>query len=538
MNGTDGPIIIGITGGSSSGKSAIAESVKERLLLEDKTFILPMKSFYKDATELPKVNHPEYNFDHPDAFEFDLMLATLKKVRRGESCYIPQYNMMTRSRNNKAGKIRKVHVVIFEGILSLYWPEVRDMLDIRIFVHEDDDTRLCNRLMREKAKGREINEVLEKYVSIVKPSFMRYIEPTMKHADLILPNGLRNQIGISAVVQLVRMQLMAKGVVALHKSYAMGDNEAKLVHNLEHLPELQSLVDLLAAEQSVAREMQILYCDRAAYLVLDYCASLFSTNSQVIHIAITGTSDIMENGLHTFHRLARIGKLHVEDRRTADRRTLFTDWTPSVAKESNSNESETSPRHRSPITGERTPLARTPGLPGLSSPKKSPGLSPKVLEFEPQERLPPPQLTDEHKLPFSVLEDSVTSPRSPPGEYRAGGAATPARRTSTSARAESESADGGVLHVSVTYMPKAYEDSFCVVLFPVLVDTDFVTSVLACLTLRFPPHRIILTGFFADPALTTRLSADYVGLQLVFAKLRPDGLRPLDHFLRVNYLGL
>jgi hypothetical protein len=87
-------------------------------------------------------------------------------------------------------------------------------------------------------------------------------------------------------------------------------------------------------------------------------------------------------------------------------------------------------------------------------------------------------------------------------------------------------------------MPKAYEDSSCVVLFPVLVDADFVYAVLGCLTHRFPPHRIILTGFFADPSLTTRLSADYVGLQLVFAKLRPDGLRPLDHFLRVNYLGL
>lgn len=150
----------------------------------------------------------EYNFDHPDAFDIDLMVDVLRKLKDGRKVDVPIYNFVTHARETTTKTMYGANVIIFEGILVFHSPEILDMLDMKVFVDTDADIRLARRLRRDiTQRGRDIEGVLKQYSTMVKPSYSNYIAPTMAHADIIIPRGGENKVAIELIVQHVHTQL-------------------------------------------------------------------------------------------------------------------------------------------------------------------------------------------------------------------------------------------------------------------------------------------------------------------------------------------
>ena len=153
-------------------------------------------------------NRNEYNFDHPDAFDFDLVLKTLKELKKGKQVHIPVYNFTTHSREQRQKTIYGANVVIFEGIMAFASKELIDLMDIKIFVDTDSDIRLARRLKRDIGeRGRSIDSVIDQYNKYVKTAFDYYIAPTMSYADIIVPRGGDNKIAIDLIVNLINREL-------------------------------------------------------------------------------------------------------------------------------------------------------------------------------------------------------------------------------------------------------------------------------------------------------------------------------------------
>ncbi len=227
-----GTFVIGICGGSASGKTTVAKKIIKSLNIDWVT-LLSMDSFYKVLSEEQHeaAARNEYNFDHPDAFDFALLVKTLKRLKSGKRVEVPIYNFVTHRREPKTSsmygkRIRTknvnsnfttffdsgANVLIFEGILAFHDKDVLDLLDMKIFVDTDPDIRLSRRLKRDiTARGRDIKGVLEQYNRHVKPAFDYYIAPTMTHADIIVPRGGENEVAINLIVHHVKNQLNIRG---------------------------------------------------------------------------------------------------------------------------------------------------------------------------------------------------------------------------------------------------------------------------------------------------------------------------------------
>jgi uridine kinase len=202
-------LVIGLCGGSASGKTTVAKKIIEQLNVKWVS-LLSMDSFYKALSEEMHelANRNEYNFDHPDAFDFDLVLNTLKDLKKGKQVHIPVYNFTTHSREHHTKTIYGANVVIFEGIMAFASKELLDLMDIKIFVDTDADIRLARRLKRDIGeRGRSIESVIDQYNKYVKTSFDYYIAPTMTHADIIVPRGGDNKIAIDLIVNRVNREL-------------------------------------------------------------------------------------------------------------------------------------------------------------------------------------------------------------------------------------------------------------------------------------------------------------------------------------------
>uniref|UniRef100_A0AC34GRW4 Uridine kinase n=1 Tax=Panagrolaimus sp. ES5 TaxID=591445 RepID=A0AC34GRW4_9BILA len=231
------PYLIGICGGSASGKTTVAKSIIERLGMPWVT-VLSMDSFYKVLTpaqhELASKN--EYNFDTPDAFDFNLLHETLLRLSEGKSVDVPVYDFTTHKRDINTNVMYGADVLIFEGILAFHMNEIVDLMDIKVFVDTDADTRLARRLSRDTGeRGRDFSGVLDQYIRHVKPAFEQYIAPGAKVADVIIPRGGENLVAIDLIVRQVKTQLAARGYEA-SKPIQDWDNNA-----FEHLPMPQSL---------------------------------------------------------------------------------------------------------------------------------------------------------------------------------------------------------------------------------------------------------------------------------------------------------
>jgi len=205
------PFILGVAGGTASGKTSVCQMIISALK-DRRVALVSQDSFYRPLTEEEKATVSEFNFDHPDAFDWALMNQSLSELRnqpkQGKPVEIPLYDFVTHSRLQETQTIYGADIIILEGILVFYPPELRAMFDMKIFVDADADTRLARRVIRDiNHRGRDVMGVLRQYEKFVKPSFDEYVNPTKKYADVIIPRGADNTVAIDLITMHIRTQL-------------------------------------------------------------------------------------------------------------------------------------------------------------------------------------------------------------------------------------------------------------------------------------------------------------------------------------------
>ncbi|MCD6336755.1 MAG: uridine kinase [Candidatus Marinimicrobia bacterium] len=189
-------LIIGIAGGSGSGKTSVAKALVKDMHLNG-TIIIEQDWYYKDLAHLPQEERMKWNFDHPNSVEFDLLIKDLRAIVSGKTIEVPQYNYVTHSRTKETLTISPQKVIIVEGIMVLYEPSLRELLDIKLFVDTDPDIRFIRRLKRDIYKrGRAIDNVIDQYMQTVRPMHETFVEPSKRFADVIIPEGGKNKVAI------------------------------------------------------------------------------------------------------------------------------------------------------------------------------------------------------------------------------------------------------------------------------------------------------------------------------------------------------
>ncbi|MDD6750645.1 MAG: uridine kinase [Bacteroidales bacterium] len=204
-------LVIGIAGGSGSGKTTVVKAITDKLS-EDKVVVIPQDSYYKDSSDLSDEEKRNHNFDHPDAIEWDLLCEQLKALKEGRSVEQPIYSFISCSRSKTETKhVEPAEVIIIEGILIFTCPELRNQMDIKIFVDADDDDRLMRVMERDiSERGKDVHWVIERYSRTVKPMYLQFIEPSKRYADIIFPEGGRNLVAIDVITAMVEKSLREK----------------------------------------------------------------------------------------------------------------------------------------------------------------------------------------------------------------------------------------------------------------------------------------------------------------------------------------
>ena len=199
-------LVIGIAGGTGSGKTTLMKNLITEF--SDMVTILSHDNYYKRHDELTYEERCKLNYDEPDALETDLMARHLDILRRGESIDCPVYDFTVHNRSSETIRITPKQVIIVEGILIFENKDLRDLMDIRIFVDTDADVRLCRRIVRDvRERGRTLESVVEQYQNTVKPMHEQYVEPSKKFADLIVPEGGKNAVALDMIMGRIRRHL-------------------------------------------------------------------------------------------------------------------------------------------------------------------------------------------------------------------------------------------------------------------------------------------------------------------------------------------
>ena len=201
-------LIIGIAGGTGSGKTTVVEQIIQELDILD-IGVIYQDDYYKDLSHLSYEERTKVNFDHPRSIDFDLLVEQLKLLRSGETVKQPIYSFREHNRTNRTKKLTPKKVMIVEGILLLNNPELRDLFDVKIYVHADSDERLIRRIKRDiEKRDRTLDEVIARYQNTLKPMHIEFIEPSKEFADIIIPNNKFNNVAIEVVRTLVREKLI------------------------------------------------------------------------------------------------------------------------------------------------------------------------------------------------------------------------------------------------------------------------------------------------------------------------------------------
>ncbi len=189
--------IIGIAGGTGSGKTTVVRKIA-KALPPHCAAVIPLDSYYNDTSDLTPEERKAINFDHPDAFDWKLLTDHIKKLKNGEAIEQPTYSYIESNRQKETIHVEPKPVIIIEGIMTLHYKKLRDMMDLKIFVDTDDDVRLIRNIRRDVVeRGRTVDMVLDRYEKVLKPMHEQFIEPTKKFADLIVPWGGENRTGIN-----------------------------------------------------------------------------------------------------------------------------------------------------------------------------------------------------------------------------------------------------------------------------------------------------------------------------------------------------
>lgn len=267
--------IIGVAGSSGSGKSTLAQAIVKKLDLPW-VVILSMDSFYKtltpDQSKLAFAN--EYDFDSPDAIDFDILVERLRDLKAGKRADIPVYSFAKHQRMEQTTSIYSPHVLVLEGIFALYDPRVLELLDMGIYCEADGDTCLSRRIVRDvRERGRDIEGVIKQWFGFVKPNFEKFVEPQRKVADLIVPRGIENRVALDMMVQFIEKKLFEK---SRHHREALSQLEAACKESplsdrvvvLVETPQLKFMNTILQDIDTCPEDF-IFYFDRLASLIIE-----------------------------------------------------------------------------------------------------------------------------------------------------------------------------------------------------------------------------------------------------------------------------
>ena len=200
-------LVIGIAGGSGSGKTTVVKAIKDRL--KEDVVVIPQDAYYKDSSNLTDEQKRNQNFDHPDAIDWDLLCKQLSELKDGKTVQQPVYSYISCSRSKtETVTVKPADVIIIEGILIFTCKKLRDQMDIKLFVDADDDDRLMRVMARDiRERGKNVEWVIERYSKTVKPMYLQFIEPSKRYADIIIPQGGHNRVAINMIMNTVEKAL-------------------------------------------------------------------------------------------------------------------------------------------------------------------------------------------------------------------------------------------------------------------------------------------------------------------------------------------
>ena len=204
---SDKPIVIGIAGGTGSGKTTVANVILQRVGSQ-KIAYLPHDAYYRNLTDLPYAQRAAINFDHPDSLESELMIKHIKDLKQGKAVDLPVYDFSSHSRTNQTIHLEPQPVIIVEGILIFSEPNLRELFDVKLFVDTDNDIRFIRRLQRDIAeRGRTMDMVVQQYLTTVRPMHLEFVEPSKRYADVIIPEGGLNEVAMDMVIARIESLL-------------------------------------------------------------------------------------------------------------------------------------------------------------------------------------------------------------------------------------------------------------------------------------------------------------------------------------------
>jgi uridine kinase len=194
------PVVVGVAGGSGSGKTTVIQRILERVGW-DRIAYLPHDAYYKDASHLPTSERIHLNFDHPNSLDNTLLIEQIQKLVAGRPVEVPVYDFTNYTRSEQVRRVLPSPVVLVEGILVFADEALRDLMDIKIYVETDPDIRFIRRLQRDlNERGRSVQSVIEQYLSTVRPMHLRFVEPSKRYADIIIPEGGYNEVALEMVI--------------------------------------------------------------------------------------------------------------------------------------------------------------------------------------------------------------------------------------------------------------------------------------------------------------------------------------------------
>ncbi|XP_041831055.1 uridine-cytidine kinase-like 1 isoform X2 [Melanotaenia boesemani] len=326
--------VIGLCGGSASGKTTVANKIIEALDVPW-VVLLSMDSFYKvlnkEEQELAAKN--EYNFDHPDAFDFELLITVLRKLKKGKSIKVPVYDFTSHCRRKEWKTVYGANVVIFEGILAFANKELLKLLDMKVFVDTDSDIRLIRRLKRDiSQRGRDISGIIKQYNKFVKPAFEQYIEPTVQVADIVVPRGGENFVALDLIVQHVHSQLEKREITvrsALASAH-QGQPLPKTLSVLESTPQVRGMHTIIRNKET-NRDEFIFYSKRLMRLLIEHALSFLPlkpisvetpqggvyegkrlSGKRITGVSILRAGETMEQALMAVCKDIRLGKILIQ----------------------------------------------------------------------------------------------------------------------------------------------------------------------------------------------------------------------------------
>ncbi len=204
-------LVIGIAGGSGSGKTTVVKAIIDQLH-DKRVVVIPQDSYYKDSSDLSDEEKRNTNFDHPDAIDWDLLCGQLSELKQGKTIQQPVYSYISCSRSKtETVTVEPADVIIIEGILIFTCKQLREQMDIKIFVDADDDDRLMRVMARDiSERGKDVHWVIERYSRTVKPMYLQFIEPSKRYADIIIPQGGHNKVAIDVITATIEKSLKDK----------------------------------------------------------------------------------------------------------------------------------------------------------------------------------------------------------------------------------------------------------------------------------------------------------------------------------------